>query len=265
MRSGGVIARGSERCEYNRRMPGMVVLALDTTTRAGSVAVVQDGVLRAQVVGDPQRTHGERLPGDIDAALRQAGTTIAGVDLCAVAAGPGSFTGLRVGIAAVQGLALAGGKKIVPVSALDALAHLDAIQTELVLAWMDAQRGQVFAALYARGADGPRALHGPESLLPAEVVPRWHESLGEQPVTFVGDGALRYESIVLEQRPGAIVLAPLPPLAPTIARIAAARTESAVPPHAVVPIYVRAPDAEIARDRRVRTEEAARHRGRSGA
>ena len=85
----------------------MLVLALDTTTRAGSVAVVDDDALLSEIVGDPSRTHGERLPRDLMRALEAASVPLESIDLLAVAAGPGSFTGLRVGIAAMQGLAMA--------------------------------------------------------------------------------------------------------------------------------------------------------------
>ena len=100
----------------------MLVLALDTTNRAGSVAVVNRGVLLGEIAGDPSRNYGERLPQDLMRVLAAAAIPLEAVDLLAVAAGPGSFTGLRVGIAAMQGLAMATGRKIVPVSALDALA-----------------------------------------------------------------------------------------------------------------------------------------------
>ena len=100
----------------------VLVLALDTTNRAGSVAVVNGGVLVGGIAGDPSRTYGERLPRDLMRVLAAAAIPLEAVDLLAVAAGPGSFTGLRVGIAAMQGLAMATGRKIVPVSALDALA-----------------------------------------------------------------------------------------------------------------------------------------------
>ncbi len=100
----------------------MIVLALDTTTRTGSVAVVATGEVRWEGTGDPRLTHGERLPGELMTALHGAAVDLASVDLFAVAAGPGSFTGLRVGIAAMQGLAVATGRQIVPVSTLAALA-----------------------------------------------------------------------------------------------------------------------------------------------
>ena len=137
----------------------MLILALDTTSRAGSVALARDAGVLDQQRGDPSRTHGERLPGDIRDLLERHGLTVADVDLYAVAAGPGSFTGLRVGIATIQGLALAHGRPVVPVSALVALAHGALISSggpvqdaELIAACMDAQRLEVFSALYARSA-----------------------------------------------------------------------------------------------------------------
>ena len=101
----------------------MLVLALDTTTRRGSVALVRDGVELESYAGDEGVTHGQRLPGDLVRVLDRQKLSLGDVDLFAVAAGPGSFTGLRIGIATMQGLALASGKPIIGVSALDALHH----------------------------------------------------------------------------------------------------------------------------------------------
>src|SRR5215831_17702615 len=119
----------------------MRVLALDSTTRAGSVALVENGVVVDQRAGDPSRTHGERLPAEL-AALGAPWPTI---DVFAVASGPGSFTGLRIGIATMQGLALVTGRRLVAVSGLEALAQLagaDAAPGARVAAWIDAQRGE---------------------------------------------------------------------------------------------------------------------------
>src|SRR5438132_7365545 len=139
----------------------MRVLALDTTTRAGSVALVDhDGAVH-ETRGDPARTHAERLPGDLLAVLDACGSRLADVDLFAVASGPGSFTGLRVGIATMQGLALVGGRRMVGVSALVALAHAaapDANAGALVAAWIDAHRRDVFSALYRVTSAAPFAL-----------------------------------------------------------------------------------------------------------
>src|SRR5213595_1902408 len=101
----------------------MRVLALDTTTAAGSVAIVDDDRVLAERVGDPSRAQAARLPGDILLALDSCALTISSIDLFAIAAGPGSFTGLRIGIATIQGLALVHRTRVVPVSALRAMAH----------------------------------------------------------------------------------------------------------------------------------------------
>ena len=89
----------------------MVILALDTTTKAGSYALWRGDALVEQRPGDAARTHAERLPGDLADLLAAHGLTVKDVDLYAVASGPGSFTGLRVGVATIQGLALVHGKQ----------------------------------------------------------------------------------------------------------------------------------------------------------
>src|SRR5262245_38198388 len=101
----------------------MLVLALDTTTRAGSVALVEDDRVVDERLGDAACTHAERLPRELLALLDARGVALTAVDLFAVASGPGSFTGLRIGIATIQGLALVGRRRVVGVAALEALAH----------------------------------------------------------------------------------------------------------------------------------------------
>jgi tRNA threonylcarbamoyladenosine biosynthesis protein TsaB len=222
----------------------VLVLALDTTTRAGSVAVVDDRGVRSQLVGDPSLTHGARLPLDLMRALEAAGVTIDAVDLLAVAAGPGSFTGLRVGISAMQGLAMAIDRRVVPVSVLDALAACGSGERARVASWMDAQRGEVFAALYDRS--GTEAIIEPSALTPQRTLDEWETTIGNDPVRFIGDGAIRYAELIRDRVPGSDIVAP-PPLAPVIAAIALRSPSRAVAPHAVVPIYIRRPDAELAR------------------
>src|SRR5215470_18371308 len=142
----------------------MRVMALDSTSRAGSVALVEDGGVVEERAGDASRTHGERLPGEL-AAL---GVAWSSVDVFAVCAGPGSFTGLRIGIATVQGLALVNRRPVVGVSALEAVAQLasrDLAEGDTIAAWIDAQRGEVFAALYRVAA---QPLFTPERLVELE-------------------------------------------------------------------------------------------------
>jgi tRNA threonylcarbamoyladenosine biosynthesis protein TsaB len=224
----------------------MLVLALDTTTRRGSVALARDGALLDTYEGDPQTTHGERLPADLVRVLNAHGLRVADIDVFAVAAGPGSFTGLRIGIAAMQGLALANDKSLVGVSALDAISEVVRAPGEMV-AWMDAHRGEVFSAVFRNGA----ALEDAMAEKPAEILLRWQRD-GRRPPLFAGDGALAYKALILEEVAGAAVVEPLPPLAPGIARLAEAytREHGPSPPDAIRPLYVRRSDAELARDRK---------------
>jgi tRNA threonylcarbamoyladenosine biosynthesis protein TsaB len=231
--------------------PTLLILSLDTTTRAGSLAVVRDDLVLAELTGDPTITHGQRLPDDLLRVLDAAASRVEDIDLLAVAAGPGSFTGLRVGIASMQGLAFARGLKIVPVSTLEALA-LEAAPAAgtvtLIAPWMDAQRGEVFATLY--GSDRTTVLAEPSSAAPAETLRRWKTSMSTHYVLFVGDGASRYRDVICGTLGHqARVQEPVPLLAAAVGRLAAREPERAVSPHAVIPIYVRRSDAELARER----------------
>src|SRR3954447_23532806 len=141
----------------------MRILALDTSTAAGSAALAEDGRVTIARAGDGSRTHGERLPMELMALLDEARLTLADIDRFAVAIGPGSFTGLRVGIATIQGLAVAKNALVVPVSTLEALAWRARSSKTAVAAWIDAHRGEVFASLLA--PDGATVVP-PSSLSP---------------------------------------------------------------------------------------------------
>ena len=226
----------------------MIILALDTTTRSGSVALLHDGLVRIERSWDPTITHGQRLPGALTDVLQQAGVRIEDIDLFAVAAGPGSFTGLRVGIATIQGLAMGHGKRVVAVSTLEALARAGMNAQHTIGTWMDAQREEVFAALYA--ADGRDVLIPPVSAPPRAILDAWGTTRDVQHITFIGDGAVRHADLLRQQiGADARVIAP-PPLAGLIGQVAADDPGRAVLPHAIVPIYVRTSDAELARARR---------------
>ena len=262
----------------------MVILALDTTTKAGSCALWRDGALVEQRPGDAARTHAERLPGDLADLLAAHGLTVKDVDLYAVASGPGSFTGLRVGIATIQGLALVHGRKVVAVSALEALALTGAGLRGASLAggaaaaggtviaggWMEAYRGEVFGALYRVSAGALEELAPPSVAAPAELAASWariiqgdldgassnsgnKDGSGGEAV-IIGDAVPSTRDALSAAMPPFVQLLDTVPLAATIAQIAHAHPERATLPHAIIPLYVRRPDAELARDRRERGE-----------
>ena len=229
----------------------MRVLALDSTTRSGSVALVENGRVIDEREGDPSRTHGERLPGE----LAQLGAAWSTIDVFAVASGPGSFTGLRIGIATMQGLALVTDRPIAGVSALEALAQIASEQAapdSLIAAWIDAQRGEVFSALYRTTSapvftqDRIVEIESPAVADPALTLRSWSQ-YDLRSAIFAGDGAARYASSIGAGESGPRI-APPALLAGAIGRMAALSRGLAASPSAIHPLYVRRPDAELHRD-----------------
>lgn len=256
----------------------MLTLAVDTTTNRGSFALARGGRPLEEAFGDAGSTHGERLPGTIHALLGRRGMTTADVDRYAVALGPGSFTGLRVGIATVQGLALAHGRPVVGIPVLDVLVDIAAQAVggggavpDLIAPWVDARRGEVFSALYEAAPDAPaaggagggeaaagagwRVTEAPVSATPSAVLDGWTHRLRGRAAWAIGDG-VEASRLLLTERLGAgsRLFDEIPSLARTMAAMAvqAPWRDRAGAPHALRPVYVRRPDAELARDRRRR-------------
>ena len=253
----------------------MLTLAVDTTTNRGSFALARAGRLIEESSGDPGLTHGERLPGTLHDLLGRRGLATADVDRYVVALGPGSFTGLRVGIATVQGLALAHGRPVVGMPVLDVLVDIAAQRVEgasapdLIVPWMDARRGEVFSAVYEPDPD-PSPLAGPEaveaaagagwrvteapvSAAPDAVLDGWGRRLGQGSAWVVGDGVAASRRLLAARLgAGSRQLDDIPSLAGTMAAMAvqAPWRDRAGAPHALRPVYVRRPDAELARERR---------------
>ena len=258
----------------------MLTLAVDTTTNRGSFALARNGRLLEETSGgDGGATHGERLPGAIHALLGRQGMTTADVDRYAVALGPGSFTGLRVGIATVQGLALAHGRPVVGMPVLDVLVDVAAqaaaqaagtgAAPDLIVPWVDARRGEVFSALYEPAPEPPsrngpvdaeaaagagwRVTEAPISAVPAAVLDGWAHRLRHRSAWVIGDGVAASRPL-LDARLGAGSrrFDEVPSLARAMAAMAvlAPWRDRAGAPHALRPVYVRRPDAELARERR---------------
>ena len=231
----------------------VLILALDTTTRGGSVAVADDDRMLAVIAGDESRTHGERLPAEMAAALAQAGVTRQQIDLLAVAAGPGGFTGLRIGLATMQGLAMTLNKPVAGVSTLDALAaQLHERDVELIVPWMDAQRGDVFATLIDRGSG--EALEPPVAANPSEVLEQWRPRMAARLAMFIGDAVARDRTLIERIGDGRWQMRAPVPLAPQIAMLGRRMAGQGLAglPHALTPIYVRRPDAELEKEKRGR-------------
>jgi tRNA threonylcarbamoyladenosine biosynthesis protein TsaB len=240
---------GGERLYYR----SVFCLSLDTTTPGGSCAVARDGVVIHELRGDRDRPHDARLPGDLMALLADTRLGLRDIELYAVATGPGSFTGLRIGIATMQGLAFAAEKPLIGVSGFDALARTARVgrasptaqRGPAVATWVDAWRGEVFAARYEGDVEvEPPSVEKPDAVL-ARIA---------APTLFVGDAVPIYGDVILRACGDRALFAepPAPPLAGTIAQLATeqARTGYRPAPDDIRPLYIRRPDAERARDAR---------------
>lgn len=167
----------------------MKLLAFETATEACSVALWIDGEVRERFEVAPRR-HAELCLPWAQQLLAEAGIAKAQLDAIAVGRGPGAFTGVRLGISIAQGIALALGRPVVPVSTLAALAMR--ASGERILAAIDARMGEVYLGAFARAGAEVRA-HGPEAVLAPDEAPapqggHWH---GVGTGFAAGDGALR--------------------------------------------------------------------------
>ena len=149
----------------------MLILAIDTSTRMGSAAILRDSELLAEVSGYEETPYSSRIFRDVALLQDRAGCTLDQIDLFAVASGPGSFTGLRVGLTAVKAWAEIYRKPIAAISGLEAIA-MEALAdgasgAKWIASFLDARRGQLFGAIYGRqaGESGRLSLQSDESIL----------------------------------------------------------------------------------------------------
>ena len=164
----------------------MLILALDSTAQVGSVALCQDETLIAEYTLNTGHTHSETLLPMVESVLKISGYTVDDVDLFACSVGPGSFTGVRIGVSTVKGLAFGKNKPCVCVSTLEAIAESVAVHNGLICPVMNARRSQVYTALFrSDGKDLVRLM--PDSAMSIEELDGVLASYGE-PVLFSGDG-----------------------------------------------------------------------------
>ena len=218
----------------------MRVLAVDTSTMAGGVALVRDGHVVGESLLDVRTTHSERLMLAIDRVLADAGWEARQLDGLAVAVGPGSFTGLRIGLAAVKGLAVALRCPIAPVPTLDAMAAALPWATRAICPVLDARKGELYASLYRWDGTTMHREWDYLALAPADLAARLTE-----PVIGVGDGAALVPSswmtLVHPMRRG--------PSAAVVGWLGEERLRrgDTVTPTALVPTYLRPSEAELRR------------------
>jgi len=169
----------------------MKILAVDTATKSCSVAVIDEQSVISEFTVNHQDTHSKFLMGMIHNILNICHLSINDLDGFALTVGPGSFTGLRIGLSTVKGLALATGKPVVGVSTLDVLAHQVPASDKLICPMMDARRKEVYVARYRFKELQFEIEKPPMALSPDNAIKNINE-----PCILVGDGATLYQNLI---------------------------------------------------------------------
>jgi len=223
----------------------MRVLALDTATETCAVALCDGDHLLHEILIDRRETHARHIMSLIDSVMGASSVKPADLDGLAVVRGPGSFTGLRIGIATAKGLALAWDKPLTGISSLQALATALDRCAHPICPWIDARRSEVYAARYRWQDAGlipemPECVGTPESLLQRI----------DGPTLFLGSGALRYRDLI-QSRMGQNALFPFPwhhaIRAASVAQLGMDMLSAGLgeEPGRLTPHYIRQSDAEL--------------------
>lgn len=227
----------------------MKILAIDTSGPVCGVCVMRDGVVRCEHTVQNKLTHSATLMPMIRDAMDSTGIGLGELDRIAAVVGPGSFTGVRIGVSTVRGLTAGCGVPCVPVDALEALAAGCAYFDGVICPIQDARAGQVYGAAFLRGNDGM-----PVRLLPDEPVAleTFLDRLKELPegrsarFLFTGDGMPVHREKILE-RMGDRADTAMPQnafLRPSVVAYLASKSAETVPGKELVPFYLRPPSAE---------------------
>lgn len=172
----------------------MRILAIDSSGLVASAAIVEDDNLIAEYTLNYKKTHSETLLPMIDEIIKAAGDDMASIDAIAIAKGPGSFTGLRIGSATAKGLGLALDKPIVEIPTVDGLAYNLYCTEYIICPIMDARRKQVYTGVY--GFDGDRFIvHNEQMVVSVDEIITILDGYGKS-VVFLGDGVPVYKDII---------------------------------------------------------------------
>ena len=229
----------------------MKILALETSAKAVSAAVSEDGRILAAGYQDTGLTHSRTLMPIVEGLLKNTGLDASSLDAIAVSVGPGSFTGIRIGVSAAKGLAFALEKPCVPVSTLAAMARNAAFAGGLLICAMDARRKQVYNALFASDGAAITRLTPDRAIALADLAGELRDD--PRPKTVLGDGAvlcrdaLREAGIACRLAPPHLVMQNAVSVALEAEELA--RAGGLVSAQALLPVYLRPPQALTLRER----------------
>ena len=181
----------------------MKILAIDTSTPSGSIALLEDDQLIAESTTCIQKTHAERLLPSIKTLLDNIGIKPEDIDGFALTTGPGSFTGLRIGLSTIKGLSWSLNKPVVGVSTLEALAMNIPYSDKPVCPMLDARKKEVYAAVYKCNNNLPECIMPDTALSPDNLINKIKE-----PTIFLGDGIKVYGNLIKNMLKDTAVIAP---------------------------------------------------------
>jgi tRNA threonylcarbamoyladenosine biosynthesis protein TsaB len=224
----------------------MKVLSVETSTMLGGAAVMDEASgLVAEIKLNVKTTHSERLMSAIDTVLRQSDLSLDDIDAFSVAIGPGSFTGLRIGLSTVKGLSYATGKPIVTVPTLEAFALNFSYSTHPVCLMLDARKSEVYAAVFTWEKGGFERTFEERSIRPEDLLKELQGT-----VLFAGEGVNIYRHLIREAMGDGAIMASADKMVPSPTNVAviglakALRKEYTAPAEAV-PLYIRKSEAEV--------------------
>jgi len=229
----------------------MRMLAVDSATPVAGVALLQDGIILKEEFTNFKKTHSETMMPAVDRVLRECECSLTDLDALAVTVGPGSFTGLRIGLAMVKGLALATHLPVVGLNTLEVIAHNLYHTDALVCPLLNARKGEVYCGFY-QVDDRPRMLAEMRACAPEEFIEQARSLMQEQgfPQTvLLGDGYLPYAETFQEGLGEQLMVAPahlMLPRAAALAHLAAdlANRGEYVDIINLCPVYIRLSEAE---------------------
>jgi tRNA threonylcarbamoyladenosine biosynthesis protein TsaB len=240
-----------------------MILGIDTSTATASVALVGDGKLLFEEVRSGQRksgllsvaeraNHAETLLPLVDAVLKKAALSVADLSAFAVSIGPGSFTGLRIGLSTVKGLAYRSGIPVVGVPTLLAIAHRVQDWEGSICPFLDARKHVVYAALFRKKGETPERLTEDCVCAPERVLELARSLANGEPCLFVGDGTKVYGELIRSSlgKMGFLTLGEsYPSTASAVAHVAEdrLRQQRSDPVGELVPLYLRPSEAELRR------------------
>jgi len=213
------------------------LLGVDASLKSLSVCVIENEDLLSEITLNTGQTHSKHLLKIIDLSIASAGIAIKDIDGFAVAIGPGSFTGLRIGLSVVKGLAAALQKPAAGISCFDALAYQAGV-SDMICALLDARKSEVYCSIYRKKIRvGDESVSAPEQAISGIA----------EPCMFIGSGALLYKDLIIQKLGNLALFAPLPDNIIRASSVAYLGLEmflknQAQPAENLIPHYIRKPD-----------------------